>query len=180
MKTLGSQLHNYAVLAGGLVWGISLSACATVSGKPRILAGVSLGGALGAGGGVALSPNDESRALNALVFGLLGGLIGGGAAVFFDPDGANQSGKNTGLKEKELGTRAPDSRQVELISGESLPEFVKQRFRPVVIEEFVESDRVSEEGTLHEPHKAYRIKRPAELIAQPSVEPTPSPSGGAE
>lgn|GEM_PF-1634499 len=167
-------------LALSLVWGISLSSCATVSGKSRILAGVTLGGAMGAGGGVALSPNDESRALNALVFGLLGGLIGGGAAVFSDPHGANQSGKSGSLKEKELGTADVNAKQLELQSTEPLPEFVKERFRPVVIEEFVESDRVTEEGTLHEPHKAYRIKRPAELIARPIVEASPSPQGGGE
>jgi hypothetical protein len=128
---------------------------------------MTLGGVMGAGGGAVLSPNDESRAINAIVFGLLGGLIGGGAAIFSDPNGANQSGKNPSLKESELGSAGEKSKQFELNSSEALPEFVKKRFRPVVIEEFIESDRVSEEGTLHEPHKAYRIKRPAELIARP-------------
>ena len=169
-----------STLALILVWGLALTSCATVSGKNRTLAGVALGGMMGAGGGVALSPNDESRAINAIVFGLLGGLIGGGAAVFSDPNGANQSGKNTTLKEKELGSTAANSKQLELNSSEALPEFVKQRFRPVVIEEFVESDRVTEEGTLHEPHKAYRIKRPAELIAKPVPAASASPSGGVQ
>lgn len=154
-------------LALGLMWSLALSSCATVSGRNRILGGMALGGVMGAGGGSVLSPNDESRAINALVFGLLGGLIGGGGAAFSDPNGANQSGKNPSLKEKELGSTAANSKQLELNSSDALPEFVKKRFRPVVIEEFIESDRVSEEGTLHEPHKAYRIKRPAELIARP-------------
>ena len=155
-----------------------LSSCATVSGKNRIFAGVALGGAIGAGGGLALSPNGESRGINAAVFGLLGGLIGGGAAYFSDPNGANQSGKIPSLKERELGAVGGSTKQVELQSGEALPEFLKKRFRPVVIEEFIEADRVSEEGTLHEPHKAYRIKRPAELIAKPVSESASVGAGG--
>jgi hypothetical protein len=163
-----------------IVLGITLTSCASLSGKNRTLAGVSLGGALGAGGGIALSPNDESRAINAIVFGLLGGIMGGGAAIFSDPNGANQSGKSTALKEKELGRHAQESKSFELNVTEPLPEFVKERFRPVVIEEFVEADRVSEEGTLHEPHKAYRIKRPAELIARPVPTPSDLPVGGGK
>jgi hypothetical protein len=163
-----------------MLWGISLTSCASLSGKNHTFAGVALGGALGAGGGVALSPNDESRAINAIVFGLLGGLIGGGAAIFSDPNGANQSGKKESLKEKELGRSVQETQSFELRANEPLPEFVKERFRPVVIEEFVESDRVSEEGTLHEPHKAYRIKRPAELIARPVPTPSDFPVGGGK
>ena len=45
----------------------------------------------------------------------------------------------------------------------------------MVIEEYLEADRVTEEGTLHEPHKAYRIKRPAELFARPTEDVTPQP-----
>jgi hypothetical protein len=50
---------------------------------------------------------------------------------------------------------------------QELPEFLKRRIQPVVIEEFIEKDQVTDEGTLHEPHRAYRIKRPAELYTNP-------------
>jgi hypothetical protein len=151
-----------------------LPSCASVTGSNRVLAGVTFGAVGGAGSGALLSPNSESRAINAAVFGLLGGLLGGGAAYFSDPNGANQSEKKTSLRDRELGSASSLSRQVELQSGGDLPTYLKDRFRPVVIEEFIEADRVSEEGTLHEPHKAYRIKRPAELIAQPAAEPVRS------
>lgn len=144
------------------------SGCATPkSSRSRVILGIGIGAGLGATGGVAFSPNDESRAINALVFGLAGALIGGSAAVL--TSGEETSARNEkSFRERELGLTRPDS-EYTIAPHQDLPPFLKNRVQPVVIEEYVETDRVTEEGTLHEPHKAYRIKRPAELFARPQT-----------
>lgn len=149
----------------GLLLVVSLTGCASVAGKYRILGGAAIGGSVGAVGGAAFSPDEENRAINALVFGLASALVGGGIALLTDtperaPDAPND------LRARELGG-ASGGREYIVMPNQKLPAFLKPRVKPVVIEEFVEKDRVSEEGTLHEPHKVYRIKRQAELYANP-------------
>ncbi len=139
--------------------------CASTSQNKRTFL-YSVGGAAGGAiTGAALSPNPESRVLNGVVFGLSGALLAGAAALIWGQDRVNESDKKGSLREREFSQEGElTGRSYQLAPQENLPEFVKQRFRPVIIEEFVERDRVSEEGALHEPHKVYRIKRPAELI----------------
>ena len=48
-----------------------------------------------------------------------------------------------------------------------IPDFVKARIQPVIVEEYMEAATIGEDGTLREPHKVYRIKRPAEFSATP-------------
>lgn len=143
-----------------------LTGCATLNPNVRIAGGVLLGGAIGASAGAALSPNDESRALNALVFGLTGALVGGGIAVWTSPENKATEPKSD-LRARELG-QVTSGKEYLVTPRQELPEFLKQRVQPVVIEEFTEKDSVTEEGILHEPHKAYRIKRQAELLANPT------------
>lgn len=50
----------------------------------RFLTGAAAGGAAGAIAGFALSPNEESRGLNGLIFGLTGALSGGLFALIWD------------------------------------------------------------------------------------------------
>jgi hypothetical protein len=126
-----------------------------------------MGGITGAVGGAALSPNSESRGLNALVFGLAGALIGG-LIGFFSGTPSKREENGATLESREKATNG--SREIQAPTGADLPAFVKERFRPAVIEEYTEQDSISEDGSLSEPHKVYRIKRPAELVTKPVVE----------
>jgi len=139
--------------ASAILMVISSFGCATSAGRFAISAVI--GGGAGAAGGAALSPNEESRALNAILFGLTGALAGGVIGILTEKD------KTTLPKVQSLRT------QFEISNSKSLPQFVQERLTPVVVEEYHESDSVSEDGSLHEPHKVYRIKRPAELISKP-------------
>lgn len=142
------------------------TSCATPG---RFLIGAGAGAAVGGGTATLLSPNPESRGLNALVFGLVGAIAGGAAAAFLfkDPKPAEKE-KDTSIRGRELGT--PDLNLYNVPVNPKLPEFVKERLQPVVIEEANEPDTVSEDGTLHAPHKIYRIQHAAELYAKPRLE----------
>ncbi len=144
----------------------ALQSCASLnSQKDRMLAGAGTGAALGVGGGILLSPNDESRGLNGLVFGLSGALIGGAIGYITTPaEKPTQTAKT--LEERELAN-VPQAKEYVVSPQGELPNFLKNRMSPAVVEEFVEQDSVSEDGSLHEPHKVYRIKRAAELISRP-------------
>ena len=142
-----------------------VGSCASTSQNKRTFI-ISLGGAsAGAIAGAGLSPNSESRLLNGVVFGLSGALIAGAAALIWGQDRVNESEISSPLKEHELSLGSElGERSYQVQPEGELPEFLKKRLRPVVIEEFLERDRFSDEGTLHEPHRVYRIKRPAELV----------------
>ena len=138
-----------------------VSSCATTS-PVRFGVGAGIGALVVGGGAVALSPNSESRPLNALVFGLTGALIGGLSSLLIHPDApAKPSHVNA--------SRSVDDTRLFLAPKSDLPSFVKERLTPVVIEEFTEKDAISEDGSLHEPHKVYRILRQAELISKPTL-----------
>jgi hypothetical protein len=145
---------------------VLLPGCASLKGKNRVLVGFAAGAAVGAGGGAALSPNSESRGMNALVFGLSGALVGGVAALLTDQPPAPEH--EATLRERELGTPGV-GRQFQIQPASELPPFVRERIQPAVVEEYLESDRISEDGELHEPHKVYRIKRPVELAPKPKT-----------
>lgn len=141
------------------------SGCATLSpSTERVIVGSAAGALAGSIGGATLSPNADDRGLNALVFGLSGALTGGAIAILTDK---SKPSAQTDLKSKELAGVGP-SRQFSIETTQTLPEFVKSRVQPAIIEEYLEDDRVTDEGTLHEPHRAYRIKRPTELFSRPS------------
>jgi hypothetical protein len=123
------------------------------------------GAAIGALGGYGFSPNDESRGINALVFGLAGAVIGGLIGILTDMQPPSSEDKPS-LKERDLGS-VPTSRDYIIPTDQKLPSFVKERLQPVVIEESVQQDTVTDDGALHEPHKVYRIKRPSELYSNP-------------
>lgn len=143
--------------------------CASVSGRDRTLWGVGLGAGVGAAGGAAFSPNRESQGINALVFGLAGALVGGVTAILSDTRPTQEKGRGT-LRERDQSFEKT-TREFEVFPASQLPAFIKDRVQPMVIEESIESDTVAEDGTLHEPHKVYRIKRPGELFAKPSTSP---------
>ncbi len=128
------------------------------------------GGAVGAIASSALSPNDESRGLNALVFGLGGALTGGLLFLFSHDDSEIPQSKNLSLKEKEIGAGGGKISGEYFIPQNELPGFLKERFKQAIVEEIKVPDTVSEDGALHEPHKVYRIKREAELFAKPIKE----------
>ena len=114
-----------------------------------------LGGALG----YAFSPNDESRKINALVFGALGGAVGTGLQYLLGKNHPEEIPST--LKERDL---RPSGREFTLpATTEKLPAFVKKRLTPIVIEQYEERDSVTEDGALREPHKVWRIKRQPEL-----------------
>jgi hypothetical protein len=164
------------ILASGLF------GCATIE-RPRVLWGASLGGTSGALGGALLSPNDESRGINALVFGVAGAVAGGLIGYLTEPKAPVPSqGPDLKLLEGLPGQpqsnahglagpvqEAPIVAQEERVipHPDGIPRFLKERLQPIVIEEYVEPDTVGSDGALHEPHRVYRIKRPAELFAKP-------------
>ncbi len=149
-----------------------VTSCASVTGQKRVVAGALSGGAVGAGSGAILSPNEESRGMNALVFGLSGALIGGTIAILTDRPTPSAT-ESSDLKTKERGGGSSSGEVLyPVLPFQKLPPYLKGRIQPLVIEEHIERDQIGEDGTLHEPHKAYRIKRNAELITQPIVEPS--------
>jgi hypothetical protein len=150
------------------------SGCAT-TGRTRIMVGAGMGASVGAVGGNFLSPNDESRGINSLVFGLAGAIIGGLTALLTDAQPPISESKPS-LKDRDLGA-TPDARDFIVPADRTLPEFVRRRLQPTVIEESTQQDEVTEEGTLHEPHKVYRIKRMPELFSNPV---SPKSQGGAK
>ena len=143
---------------------LSLATSCAMAPRKRMFIGAGAGAAVGAAGGAILSPNSESRGINTLVFGLMGALAGGLGALLLGSEDEIPTGKKPvpGLTEESAAG-------VEFINrpNQPLPQFVKERLVPVVVEELTEKDTVGEDGTLHEPHKIYRIKRQAELIARP-------------
>jgi len=150
---------------------VFIAGCATTSGRFSI--GAALGGGVGAVGGAALSPNDESRPINALVFGLLGALAGGTLGILTDSQSSKEI-PHPSLRSKEMSKEMSNEinqttlrNEFEISNPKSLPPFIQERLTPVVVEEYHEPDSLSEDGSLHEPHKVYRIKRPAELISKP-------------
>lgn len=144
------------------------ASCSSLPKRSQVLIATSAGAGVGATSGYMLSPNRESQGLNALVFGLVGALVGGIGAILFGDDHRVER-EPTNTPDLNL-TRSDDRNEVQVSNPESLPEFVKKRLRPVVIESYTESDSIDEDGSLREPHRVYRIKRPAELIARPSTE----------
>lgn len=140
---------------------ILLLGCST-TGSKRIFLGVGSGLATGAAGGIVFSPNSESTVLNALVFGLAAGLVGGSIAALTDTSPKASSTQMT-LKENDLGLKPFEANYAPKLSDE-IPGFVKDRLKPLVVEEYVQQEVLSDDGTLHEAHKVYRIKRGAELI----------------
>jgi hypothetical protein len=151
-------------IAVGLIF--AFTACASLSQRDRVMYGAIGGGAIGAAGGSMLSPNDESRGINALVFGLSGALSGGLIALLTDRPPATKP-EDKSLKARELSE--PRVQSFVVPPGGELPDFVKQRLSPVVIEEFEETDSIAEDGSLRAPHKVYRITRPAELSVKGST-----------
>jgi len=145
-----------------------LSACASLrSPRDRMFMGAGIGGAMGAGGGALFSPNEESRGLNALVFGLSGALVGG-VVGFLTASGDEPKSQAKSLEERERANQSQiQGKEFVVLPQDELPNFLKSRMSPAVVEEYLEQDSVTEDGSLHEPHKVYRIKRPAELISRP-------------
>ena len=141
------------------------TSCAT--GRGRFLLGVGIGGVAAGGTAALLSPNSESLGLNALVFGLIGALTGGVIAAFAFKD-PSLTLQESSIKSRELGNgNLGDTQHFTIPSSPNLPSFLKERLQPAIIEEGLEPDTVSDDGTLHAPHKVYRIQRQAELFAKP-------------
>jgi hypothetical protein len=94
----------------------------------------------------------------------MGALAGGlGTLLFSTPDEVPAAGNSAPSLTDESNY---DERFITHPSQE-LPPFVRERLMPVVVETLTEPDTVSEDGSLHEPHKVYRIKRQAELVTRP-------------
>jgi hypothetical protein len=106
--------------------------------------------------------------MNALVFGLTGAVVGGITALFLHDDSELPKSDDS-LKARDLEGGSLEFVVPAQASG--LPAYVKDRLQPVVIEEYVEQDSVAEDGSLREPHRVWRIKRPAELSPRPLPKP---------
>lgn len=141
-----------------------LSGCATSQLRKSVLLGAGVGAAAGATGGALFSPNDESRGLNSIVFGLSGAVIGGLIGLWTGSPNEPEVDNKT-LQEKEFEAVNSTQIMINAPNNEKLPEFVRERLSKLVIEELNLPDRVGEDGALHEPHKAYRVKRSPELFS---------------
>jgi len=141
-----------------------LASCST--GSKQTYSWAFSGAAAGAAGGALLSPNDESRGLNALVFGLTGALFGGLVGIL---TGGNSEKRDSTNPQISTPKQVDGSRELMLPVSTPIPDFVKARIQPVIVEEYMEAASIGEDGTLREPHKVYRIKRPAEFSATPIV-----------
>ena len=141
-----------------------LSSCSSLSLKERVLLGAGIGATTGAVSGAALSPNVESQGLNALIFGLSGAVVGGAASLIFSDNKDPVSGS---LRERLEQRDSTKNNLYAVPPTGKLPKFVMDRISPAVVEEAIEKDQISEDGTLHEPHKVYRIMRQAELYTSP-------------
>lgn len=147
-----------------VVWFSLLCGCSTLTGPRRTFTFAAGGAAVGALGGSLLSPNADDQALNALVFGLTGALVGGVSGMLTDA-GPNATPKDAAFFDgASIGATSKD---VTIAPYESLPDYVKKRLQPIVIEEFTEADEVDEDGVLRESHRAYRIKRQPEFNPKP-------------
>ena len=138
------------------------SSCSTAP-RNRFFFGAGIGTGVGAIGGAALSPNDESRGLNAILFGLTGAIVGGVIGLF-SKDDAEIPKTETELQKQE---EALDTKEFVVPSNQELPAFVKERIQSAIVEEYVEEGSIGDDGTLREPHKVWRIKRPTELVNKP-------------
>ncbi len=147
---------------------LSSAGCATgLSRTDRMWSGASVGLGMGAIGGAMLSPNDESRGLNAIVFGATAALVGGVVGYLTGAD-TKPSLETKTLEEQERQNRNSSAQDYTISPAGKVPSFLKNRMSPAVVEEYLEQDSVAEDGSLHAPHKVYRIKRQAELIARPN------------
>lgn len=148
------------------VLALSSFGCATgLSRTDRMWTGASVGLGMGAVGGSMLSPDDENRGINALVFGATGALVGGAIGYLTGADSKPSETKT--LEDRERQGDNSGIQDFTISPAGDVPSFLKNRMSPAVIEEYLEQDSVGEDGALHAPHKVYRIKRPAELIARP-------------
>lgn len=146
---------------------LTLFTSCAIAPRKRFLIGAAIGGTGGAVSGAVLSPNAESRTLNALVFGLVGTLLGGLTALLIHDDSEVPESKASSQNASNANAKN-SGREFDVVpSTQELPPFVKERLKTIVVEELEEPDSVTEDGSLHEPHKVYRIKRQAELIAKP-------------
>jgi hypothetical protein len=108
-----------------------------------------------------LSPNRESENLNTVIFGALGAGLGYLGNLILKPEIHQEEIPST-LKERDL---RPSGQEFVLPATEQkLPEFVRKRLTPIVIEEYEERDSATEDGGIREPHKVWRIKRQPELV----------------
>jgi hypothetical protein len=144
------------------------SGCASRTRPENILIGVGSGAVAGAVGGAALSPNEPSKPWNALIFGLTGALIGGALGYMARSKEPDPGRQQQDLKMREQTSLKGGSVSVYPPMNGPLPDFLKDRLTSMVIEELSMPSRVGEDGTLHEPHKAYRIKRSPELLPAPN------------
>ena len=162
---------NLTIYAAGLLVVILFgSACSTARG--RFFFGASTGALVTGGVAAKLSPNTESVPMNALVFGLVGAIVGGGLAVLTHDDGKVPH-SNDSIRQKEADQKSLNSKLYSVPISTDLPIYVRERILPPVVEEEVEKDTVASDRALHEPHKVYRILRNAELYGNPDNEATP-------
>lgn len=142
---------------------LAQSGCATntLNLKQRVAIASGVGAAAGGIGGAVFSPNAESRGTNALVFGLAGALVGGTIRLMLEPEAGRNSVEGT-LKSRDQETQS-SLREFVIQPDPNLPAFLKGRLKPALIEEYLERDSLADDGSLREPHRVYRIKRPTEL-----------------
>jgi hypothetical protein len=121
------------------------------------------GGLIGVVSGSALSPNEESKSLNTVTFGAVGLAVGASLLYYSSIEKPNLAQEDS-LKERIEASKKIQTLATEAISQTPLPDFLKGKISPIVIEEIDLKNFQSEDGALHEPHKAYRIVQQPELI----------------
>lgn len=152
-----------------LIFSLVLSGCSTFA-SHRSLKYSGGGAAAGAALGYGFSPNKESQGLNALLWGGIGAAFGYlFERAFRDRGDVVEIPSN--LEAKELFRESEEF--VLPATKQKLPAFVQKRLTPVVIEQYTEKDTAGEDGSLHEPHRVWRIKQQPELLPKPLKSPSP-------
>jgi hypothetical protein len=128
--------------------------------NPWTAATAGLAGGMGAGYG--LTREKERQGKNMAIAGLSLGALGFLGAKFLWPKETDPA------KAEILELREKNFKPVRELTlpatKQKLPDFLEKRLTPLVLEQWVEKDSISEDGSLNEPHKVWRIKRHPELI----------------
>lgn len=138
-----------------------LQSCSTFSLRDP-WAATAVGLAAGAGGAFALTKEKQRQGTNMAIAGAVTGLaMHLGAKFVWSRETDPAKAELLELRERNF---RPTREITVPATSQKLPDFLERRLTPLVLEQWVEKDSISEDGSLNEPHKMWRIKRLPELV----------------
>jgi hypothetical protein len=139
----------------------ALSGCSSIDlQNPWTAASLGLVGGMGAGYGLTYEKARRGQNMGIAAAGL-GTLAFLGAKYIWGKEVDPSKAEILELREKNF---RPTKELVIPPTRQKLPDFLEKRLTPLVLEQWVEKDSVTDDGSLNEPHKVWRIKRTPELI----------------